>query len=264
MNERLVLGKYIDIDSIVHRLDPRSKIISMVLYLALIFLVDTWLEAALLVIVSIAVMSITRIPLSMYWKAVKPLRFLIVFIALFQMLFTEGETVYWSAGAITVSGEGIAAGAMTALRMSLFISFTSMLNFTTPPARLMRGLEQLLHPFRRIGLSPQRWTLMIQIALRFIPTLFAEAENILKAQASRGADIRELPLRKKAETLVALLVPVIVGALRRATELTEAMEIRGYRLGQPRTNFHLLTWRATDTWFITMFAILVVVAICLA
>lgn len=141
--------------------------------------------------------------------------------------------------------------------MILFIAFTAILTFTTTPERLTNGLESFFAPLRYVRMSPQKITLMISIALRFIPSIFEEAEKILKAQASRGFVLKERTLKEKASVLMTLLVPVSVGAFRRAGELVDSMESRGYQLGRPRSQYQQLLWVNKDTLFVLAFALLV-------
>ncbi|MNW47947.1 Energy-coupling factor transporter transmembrane protein EcfT [compost metagenome] len=145
--------------------------------------------------------------------------------------------------------------------MGLLVSFTAILTFTTTPGLLNQGLSGVLKPLRRVGISSERLTLMMSIALRFIPTILDETHKILKAQAARGADLKELPWKEKGRMLVSLLVPVTVSAFRRAEELVLSMESRGYTIGAPRSEYHLLAWKGRDTWFVASYIILAAAAV---
>ncbi|AIQ62196.1 cobalt transporter [Paenibacillus stellifer] len=256
MNERLLLGRTIETGSWVHRLDPRSKLIGMLLYAAAILLARSWAAMAVLAIMSLMIAVSTRIPLKYYLRAAKSLRYLMLFIFIVQLLSVKGGRVWLSLGSFQLYEDGFRLGAFAVIRTFLLVSFTAMLTFTTTPARLNQGLEGILSPLKRAGLSPGRFTLMISLALRFIPTILDEAQIVLKAQASRGADISELPLKEKGRMLVTLLVPVIVGAFRRAQDLVYSMEARGFRMEAPRTRYHRLRWGAADTCFIALFVLL--------
>jgi len=261
MRNKIMMGRYMDTGSWIHQLDPRAKVTAMLLFMLVIFMISSLTGAFIVMIFSILIISCTRVPFIYYSRAIKPLLFLIGFITLFQILFTSGGSRLLTVGAIHIYTGGVEQGALSALRMILFISFTAILTFTTTPERLTHGLESFFAPLRWLGLSPQRMTLMISIALRFIPSIFEEAEKIVKAQASRGFVLKERSLREKAGILITLLVPVSVGAFRRASDLVDSMEARGYRLGMPRTKFEVLVWRSKDTLFVLAFVVLVLVMV---
>jgi len=256
MRSRLILGRYVDTNSWVHRLDPRSKVTGMIVYVCIIFMISSLIEIIVVGLFSIFIMLNTKIPFKLFIKAVKPLIFLIIFIALFHILFDSSGTQVLSLGLISMYSGGLESGLIAALRMILFISFTAVLTFTTTPYRLTQGMESILTPLKWFRISPQKITLMITIALRFIPTVMEEAEKILKSQASRGFDLTEKSLREKARTLLSLLVPVTVSAIKRAHELTDSMESRGYRLGMPRSRFHIMQWSLKESLYSGSFLIL--------
>lgn len=256
MNERLVLGRSIETGSWVHKLDARSKITGMLLYVAVILLSHSWLDMALLAIFSISIMVTTRIPFKYFIKAAKPLRYLMIFIFIVQLISVkEGESVL-KLGSWSIYEGGLRLGSFSVIRMLFLITFTALLTFTTTPGKLNQGLEGILAPFKKLGMSPDRITLMISIALRFIPTILDEAQIIMKAQASRGADLKELPLKEKARMLVSLLVPVISSSFRRAQDLVYSMEARGFRMDAPRSRYHRPRWGGMDTVFVMMFVVI--------
>ncbi|MWV45771.1 energy-coupling factor transporter transmembrane protein EcfT [Paenibacillus sp. HJL G12] len=256
MREKLLIGRLIDTGSQVHRLDPRAKLTAMLLYAAAVVAARSWPALLSLAAFSIAVMALTRIPLGTYLKAAKPLRILMLFILIVQCLAVKGGSVLLAAGSWHLDSAGLEAGMHAVLRMALLVCFTALLTFTTSPGRLNQGLEGMLRPFARCGISPERLSLMTGIALRFIPAILDEAQTIMKAQASRGADLKELPWKEKARMLTALLVPVTVSAFRRAEDLTASMESRGYRLGAPRTQYRPLSWSLKDTCFVAVFVLI--------
>ncbi|MDT3428311.1 energy-coupling factor transport system permease protein [Paenibacillus forsythiae] len=260
MNERLLLGRSIETGSWIHKLDPRSKLIGMLLYVAAILLSRSWAAMGLLALFSVTVAASTRIPLKYYLKAAKPLRYLMLFIFIVQLISVKEGAVWLTIGPYSLHGEGLRLGAFAAARTFLLVAFTALLTFTTTPARLNQGLEGILSPLRFIGLSPGRFTLMVSLALRFIPTILEEAQIILKAQASRGADLSELPMKEKGRMLVTLLVPVIAGAFRRAQDLVYSMEARGFQMDAPRSRYRRLRWGGADTFFIAMFILLGIAA----
>jgi len=259
VRNRMMLGRFMDVGSRIHRLDPRAKIIALMIYTIVVFRMDTLREAALVSLFSLGCLRMTRIGLSQYVKAVRPLGTIVVFIFLCHLALDAGGNQLWRLGPFSVYSEGLERGLMAALRMIWFVAMSAVLTFTTPPAQLIRGLERVLAPLRRLGLRPQNITLMLMIAFRFVPTIFAETERILKAQASRGFDLKGRPWKEKAGLFLALLVPVTVNAIRRGVELAESMETRGFRPGVRRSCGHALIWRAGDTAFVLLFAVLLAV-----
>ncbi|MFD1177380.1 energy-coupling factor transporter transmembrane component T family protein [Paenibacillus puldeungensis] len=256
MRNKLLFGRSIDTGSWVHGVDPRAKITGMVLYLVAIVAVGSWAALGVAAAFSLIYMRATKIPIKYYVKAAKPLWVLMVFIFVVQSLTINEGTVLWHLGSWKLYSGGLSTGFISAARMALLVSFTAILTFTTTPGLLNQGMSGVLKPFKRIGISSERLTLMMSIALRFIPTILDETQKIVKAQAARGADLKELPWKEKGRMLVSLLVPVTVSAFRRAEELVLSMESRGYTIGAPRSEYHLLTWKSRDTWFILSYVIL--------
>lgn len=256
MRDKLLIGRSIETGSWIHHLDPRAKLVAMLLYVAVIIMVSTWPGMILTALFSVLIMRCTRISLRYYLKAMKPLRFLMLFIFVIQLLTVQSGKAWLSLGSLTLYSDGVEIGLLSVLRMALLISFTAILTFTTTPGKLNLGLEGVLKPLKKAGMHPERLSLMVSIALRFIPTILDETYKILKAQASRGADLKELPWKDKAKMLVALLVPVTVSAFRRAQDLIHSMESRGYVMNEPRTSLHRLTWAARDTGFLLLFVML--------
>ncbi|MGM1047206.1 MAG: energy-coupling factor transporter transmembrane component T family protein [Bacillota bacterium] len=256
MRDKLIIGRSIDTGSWIHGLDPRAKLAAMLLYVAVIVMVSSWPGMALTALFSILIMYSTRISFRYYLKAMKPLRFLMVFIFVIQVLTVKSGEALLSLGSFTLFSGGLEVGLLSVMRMALLVSFTAILTFTTTPGKLNLGLEGVLKPLKKVGMHPERLSLMISIALRFIPTILDETHKILKAQASRGADLKELPWKDKAKILVALLVPVTVSAFRRAQDLIHSMESRGFVINEPRTSLHSLSWAARDTGFLLLFVML--------
>lgn len=250
MRERMIWGRYIETNSWMHRLDPRSKCFAMIIYLLIVISIRTFTGALAVILLSAMILYSTKISYSYYYRAVRPLRFLIGFIVVFSVLFTGKGEALLAIGTYSIYKEGVVRGVLAGLRIILFVAFSATLTFTTSPAKLMMAIADVLFPLKWLRLSPQKIGLMLSIALRFVPTLFEEAGKILKAQASRGADIKELPWRGKAKVLVSLLVPVTVGAVRRAGDLVDSMQSRGFQLGAPRSKLHLLIWQRQDTLFL--------------
>lgn len=244
------LGRYMDTGSWIHELDPRAKLIAMMLYFALIVSVNTLYALTATVAASLLVLYWTRIPYRLYWRTLRPLKYLIAFMFVFPIALGEGSFL-----------QNTEQGVLAAGRMSLFVTFTALLTFTTDPSRLTQGVEALLAPLRRIGVSPEKWSLMLNLAIRFIPVILEEANIVMKAQASRGADFQERSWKAKAKVLLTLLVPITAGAFRRAQDLIDSMESRGYEPGRPRSSYTALVWSPADTGFIAGFALLLLLLI---
>lgn len=255
MKHKLMLGRYIEGHSWLHRLDPRSKLVGMLFFIAAVFLINSYVTLLIGLSFTFAVMIISKIPLVYYLRAVKPLLFLIAFIALFHIFFHAEGAHLFKAGVFSIYSGGLEKGLVAAGRMTLFISFAAVLSFTSQPDRIASALESLLHPLKKIGLPVERLSLMLSLSLRFIPTIFEEAERIWKAQVSRGFSLAGQPLREKAKRIIALLVPVTASAFRRAESLADAMEARSYRLGAPRSQYRQMVWGCRDTLFLLSFAL---------
>lgn len=258
MRAKMIWGRYIETNSWMHRLDPRAKLLAMIIFLLIVVSIRSYVGIILTLLFTFAIIYSTNIPLSFYYRTVKPLRFLIGFIVLFSIIFVNGDQLLLTLGPIHIYAEGLAKGVYAASRIILFVWFSAILTFTTSPAKLTVAIADVLLPLRWIRISPQKISLMLSIALRFVPTLFDEAHKILKAQASRGADLKELPWRAKAKVLISLLIPVTIGAIKRAGELVDSMQARGYRLGAPRTNYMLLSWRWKDTGFLLLMLVFLI------
>ncbi|WP_214627579.1 energy-coupling factor transporter transmembrane component T family protein [Paenibacillus agaridevorans] len=255
MRTRMVFGRYIDRDSWIHRLDPRSKMTAMLLFMCAIFLTDSYAAVLVMLTFSLFMIKSTNIPLSYFARAVKPLLFIILFIVIFHLAFERGGARFIDVGPFAIYAGGLEKGLISAARMVIFVALAAMISFTTEPDRLTQGLGSMMKPLRAVGFHPEKAALMVGIALRFIPTIFEEAERIWKAQLSRGLDLTGKPLKQRARLILSLMVPVMAGAFRRAIDLADSMEARGYRLGAPRSAIHTLSWKARDTVFLLLFLV---------
>ncbi|MCI5837472.1 MAG: energy-coupling factor transporter transmembrane protein EcfT [Veillonellaceae bacterium] len=241
----ITVGQYYPGDSVIHRLDPRAKILCTMIFIVGIFFADSWPAYGAVAAFTIAVTVLSQLPPLLVWKAVKPLWVIIVF-TLFIHIFTTPGTLVWEWKFLQVTEEGLRQGGMMTARLVFLISFSALLTYTTSPIVLTDGIEQLLNPFKRIGVPAHELAMMMTIALRFIPTLLQETERIMKAQKARGADFESGNLLRRGKALVPLMVPLFVSAFRRADELATAMEARCYRGGEGRTRLHELRYRGRD------------------
>jgi energy-coupling factor transport system permease protein len=240
------LGRFYPVASPLHALDPRAKILATTVLVLGLFLVDS--IAGFLVVASAvaALVAASGIPAGSFLRILRPVAFIVALTVLFQVLFSrEGATlVEW--GPLEVHSGGLRLGLFLGLRILLLVSAAGLLTATTAPVALADGIEDLLSPLKRLRFPAHEVAMMMTIALRFIPTLGEEAEKITKAQAARGADFSEGGPLRRARALVPVLVPLTVGAFRRADELADAMESRGYRGGEGRTRYRELRFRTRD------------------
>lgn len=243
----IIIGQYLPGQSFWHRLDPRSKIIATSLFVISSFLIEQWFFMALLVVAELVAMRLTKIPLDYFFRSLKPIWFFVILTFFLQVLFNTQGNLIFSLGPIKIYDEGFSLGFFMSVRLVVVVLISTLLTLTTKPSDLTLALESLFKPFKKIGLPVSELALMISIALRFIPTLFEETQKILKAQASRGVDITEGKFKDKVMQLISLLVPLFILSFKRADELANAMEVRGYVPGRPKTSINRLHWQGVDT-----------------
>ena len=232
MLKDITLGQFFPGDSIVHRLDARTKLILVVLYIVALFQAKGWISYGLLLAVTVLCMMLSHIRPKNIFKGLKPMIFIIVLTALLNIFYTTGTPILpgW-----IITWEGIARSIQMILRIVLLITGTFLLTYTTSPIALTDGLEKLMNPLKRIRVPVHEITIMMSMALRFIPTLIEETDKIMSAQKARGADFETGSLIQRAKALLPILVPLFVSAFRRADELAVAMESRCYHGGEGRT-----------------------------
>jgi energy-coupling factor transport system permease protein len=255
--EGIVFGQYVPGNSFVHKLDPRTKIISSVLLLTLILLLRNSLEYILFGFFVVLLYLFSRVAGSLI-RILKPTFYLVIFILVINIFFTPGE-VMAKLGIIIITREGLEKGLTMGVRLIYLICISSVVTLTTSPVRLTDGLEALLAPFKRIGCPTSEIAMMMNIALRFIPTFWEETDKIQKAQASRGADFDSWHPGRRIKYSVAMLVPLFISAFRRADELAAAMESRGYAVGMERTSLYELHMGLRD--YIVLLALMLVTII---
>ncbi|MBP1927272.1 energy-coupling factor transport system permease protein [Sedimentibacter acidaminivorans] len=239
MFKNLTIGQHYPVESPVHNLDPRVKIIITFIFIFSLFLIKSF-TAYLVVVAFLAVAIITsKVPIKFVLKGLKPIFLIITITFIINLLMTPGKIIY-EIGFIKITEEGLKQAGFMAIRLTLLIMGTSLLTLTTSPIILTDGIESLLKPFKRIGVPAHELAMMMTIALRFIPTLMEETEKIMKAQKSRGADFESGNIVNRAKNLVPLLVPLFISAFRRADDLAMAMEARCYRGGDNRTRMRQL------------------------
>lgn len=246
MLKDITLGQYFPGNSSVHRLDPRTKLIILVLYIVALFCASNWVSYGVCFTFLAVTIAISRIPVKSIVRGLKPLVLILVFTGVLNLLFTPGEKILVEFWKITITLEGVERAAFMMLRILMLISGTFLLTYTTSPISLTDGLESLLGPLKKIHLPVHELSMMMCIALRFIPTLIEETDKIMSAQKARGADFESGNIFKRIKALVPILVPLFISAFRRAEELATAMECRCYHGGAGRTKMKLLRFKRGD------------------
>lgn len=246
MFKNFTLGQYFPGNSPIHRLDPRTKILLMIFYIVIVFMVQ---KIALFLLPAVFVFAATllaEIPLNYLVRSLRPLKWLIVFMFILNVLLSPGERVLFEYWKIRVTLEGLRQAVFISLRLILLVSGTSLMTLTTTPIALTDGLERLLSPLKKVKFPAHELAMMMTIALRFIPTLMEEADKIMKAQLARGADFETGGIIKRAKGMIPILVPLFISAFRRADELAMAMESRCYHGGEGRTRMRVLKFMPKD------------------
>ena len=263
MLKDITLGQYFPGHSYVHRLDPRTKLIMLVVYIVALFTAVSWASyAACLIFLSVTI-AISTIPLKSILRGMKPLVFILVFTGVLNLFFTGGETVLVSFWGIAITSEGLVRAILMVVRILMLITGTFLMTYTTSPIALTDGLEALLAPLKVLHLPVHELSMMMCIALRFIPTLIEETDKIMCAQKARGADFESGNLLQRVKALVPILVPLFISAFRRADELATAMECRCYQGGEGRTKMKILRYRLGDLKAFFIGAVLIAVVIVL-
>ena len=243
MLKDITLGQFFPGDTLVHKMDPRTKLIVVLLYIVALFTARGWVSYAVVFLATALGMALSKIRPKVIFKGLKPMLFIIILTALLNIFYTAGTPVLpgW-----IITWEGIDKAAKMVLRIVLLITGTFLLTYTTSPMALTDGLEILLGPLKKIKLPVHEMTIMMSMALRFIPTLIEETDKIMSAQKARGADFETGNLARRAKALLPILVPLFVSAFRRADELAIAMESRCYHGGEGRTRMKQLKMERRD------------------
>ena len=258
MMKNITMGQYYPVDSWVHRLDPRTKILLTIAMIVAVFLVKSMVGYALILGFMYLVSKLSNIPFKMLVKGVKPLRFILILTFILNLFFNTGSTMLVEWGFIRISYEGLSTAVHYSLRLVFLVLGTSLMTLTTSPIALSDGIEMLLSPLKVIKFPAHELAMMMSIALRFIPTLMEEADKIMKAQMARGADFESGNLLARAKAMVPLLVPLFVSAFRRAGDLAMAMESRCYHGGENRTRLRVLKITKNDWLAAAGVAVLIV------
>ena len=246
MLKDITLGQFFPGDSYVHKLDPRTKLIVVVLYIVALFCAVSWVSYLTVFLFLAACISISGIPLKSITRGLKPVMFIVIFTGVLNLFFTEGSTEIFTIFGFTLTWEAVERAFFMVCRIMMLITGTFLLTYTTSPIALTDGLESLLSPLKRVKFPVHELSMMMCIALRFIPTLIEETDKIMSAQKARGADFESGSLMDRARALVPILVPLFISAFRRADELATAMECRCYQGGEGRTKMKQLHYTQLD------------------
>ncbi len=246
MLKDITLGQFFPGDSFVHRLDPRTKLLMVVVYIVALFLATNWLGYGLVIAFLAVAIKISTIPLKSITRGLKPVMMIVVFTGLLNLFFTPGTHEIVNIFGFSLTWEAVERAAQMILRIMLLITGTFLLTYTTSPIALTDGLENLLGPLKVIKFPVHELSMMMCIALRFIPTLIEETDKIMCAQKARGADFENGSLMDRARALIPILVPLFISAFRRADELATAMECRCYQGGEGRTKLKQLHYTRLD------------------
>lgn len=241
----ITLGQYFPGNSLLHRFDPRSKILFTVLFIAAIFLCKGLVSYGITLLILLMMIGISKVQPRVFLKGMKPVVFIVVCTAILNLFYTSG-TVLWSWGILKITEEGIWKAGFMVLRILMLIACTLLLTYTTSPILLTDGLEKLLRPLKKLNFPVHELSMMMSIALRFIPTLIQETDKIISAQKARGADFDSGNLIQKAKALIPILIPLFISSFRRAEELAIAMECRCYHGDEGRTSLRQLRYAGRD------------------
>ena len=246
MLKDITLGQYFPGNSVIHRLDPRTKLIMLVVYIVALFLAQSWISYGIMFLFLVLCIRISTIPVKSIIKGMKPLVMILLFTGILNLFFTAEGTVLVDFWVITITTGGLRRAVFMMARILMLITGTFLLTYTTSPISLTDGLESLMAPLKKIKVPVHELSMMMCIALRFIPTLIEETDKIMSAQKARGADFENGSLMDRARALVPILVPLFISAFRRADELATAMECRCYQGGEGRTKMNLLRYHRGD------------------
>ena len=246
MLKDITLGQYFPGQSVIHRLDPRTKLTMLVVYIVALFLAEGWVSYGLVFVFLAVVIRLSTIPLKSILRGMKPLVMILIFTGVLNLFFTQDGEVLVKFWVLTVTSGGLSRALMMMARILMLISGTFLLTYTTSPIALTDGLEALMNPLKKVGVPVHELSMMMCIALRFIPTLIEETDKIMSAQKARGADFESGSLTDRAKALIPILVPLFISAFRRADELATAMECRCYQGGEGRTKMKQLHYHRED------------------
>lgn len=247
MLSSMLLGRYIPGNSIIHQLDPRSKIISVVLFMIIVFFANHWIGYGLLILFVLSMTKLAGLSIRFLFNGLKLIFILLIFTFLMHLFLTKGGTVLIDGGFFTIESEGVIRGVYITIRLVLLVIITTLMTLTTSPIELTDAIEKLCKPLKAIKVPVHEIAMMMSISLRFIPTLMDETEKIIKAQSARGSTFMTGNLKKRINALIPIFIPLFMSAFKRAEEMAIAMEVRGYQGEAGRSHYRILSWQMRDT-----------------
>lgn len=242
----IALGRYIPLDSLIHKMDPRAKIVALIIMMIAIFIPAGWYGYAIAGVAIIILAALSKLKVGFLWRSMKPMLFMLIFLLIINIFMMKDGFIILQIGSFEIYSGAIIQTLYIIVRLMLMIMITTVLTATTKPLDLTLGIEDLLNPLRVIKVPAQDIAMIISIALRFIPTLIEETQRIMKAQASRGVDMDEGKLKEKIMAILSLIVPLFVSAFQHADDLANAMEARGYVPDKMRTRYKQLKMHMRD------------------
>ncbi|MDR2599728.1 MAG: energy-coupling factor transporter transmembrane protein EcfT [Oscillospiraceae bacterium] len=263
MLKDITLGQFFPGNTIVNKLDPRTKLVLMIAYIASLFIARGLFAYLFMFVILLTCITISKIKPKAILRGLRPVFIIILVTVFLNIFFIRGETILFQFGFIVITTEGVVTAAFMASRLMMLIVSTFLLTYTTSPISLTNGLEKMLNPLKKIKLPVHEFAMMMSIALRFIPTLIEETDKIISAQKSRGADFETGGLIKRAKSVLPIIVPLFISAFRRADELATAMESRCYHGGEGRTSMKILRFSAADYIALLFGAIVVTIVVLL-
>ncbi|UAC48307.1 energy-coupling factor transporter transmembrane protein EcfT [Bacillus aquiflavi] len=263
MMDKIIFGRYVPADSLVHRMDPRSKLLLIFLFVGIVFIANNGLTYAVLGAFTLFMIILSKIQFRFLYAGLKPVLWLVAFTLLLHLFLTKEGELLFQLGWIKIYEEGLRQGLFISMRFFFLILMTSLLTLTTTPIEITDGLESLLNPLRKIKFPVHELALMMSISLRFIPTLMQETDKIMKAQMARGVEFSSGPIKDRVKSVIPLLIPLFVSSFKRAEELAVAMEARGYRGGVGRTKYRQLRWGILDTLMLLSLGLVTVILVIL-
>ncbi|GAB3067265.1 energy-coupling factor transporter transmembrane component T family protein [Salinicoccus sesuvii] len=247
MLSKMLLGRYIPGSSIIHTLDPRAKILAVVLFMIIVFFANHWTGYGLLVLFIIMLTKSAGLSLRFLFNGLKLILILLLFTFFMHLFFTKGGTVLVNGGFFTIESAGVINGLYITTRLVLLVLITTIMTLTTSPLQLTDAIERICKPLKAIKVPVHEIALMMSISLRFIPTLMDETEKIIKAQSARGSTFMTGSLGSRLRALTPIFIPLFISSFKRAEELAIAMEVRGYQGEEGRTHYRILNWQIRDT-----------------
>ena len=259
MIKDITLGQYFPMGSVIHKLDPRIKLLLTVVYIIAVFVSNNFISLFFCLFVGVGVIALSKIPVKTVIKGLKPIFLIVIITSVLQIAYVKTGIMLVDFWKIQITSGGVLTAIFMALRISLLIVMSTMLTYTTSPTSLTNGLDRIFAPFKKIGLDFHTVTMIMTIALRFIPTLIEEVDKIMSAQKSRGANFEQGSLMKRAKALIPLFIPLLFNSIRRAYELANAMTCRCYNGGKGKTTMNALKFAKHD--YLTLLGVVVLVGV---